>query len=213
MVDDQICSTWEWSRAPRSGSELEELRQLLLLCQGVVLEGGTDTVGWELDGVGGFSVSSLKDRLKDVRFAVPNYTITWNNWVPGKVGILAWRAELNRVPVLSILYKRNIIDGSLDCPACGESEETTEHFFVSCGLAQEVWQAITLWCKVPYIFAFSVRDILDLYKFTKFPRRKAKYFHAVCLVSIWCLWKARNDMVFNGLGGHGGKSGGRYKGA
>ncbi|XP_076934348.1 uncharacterized protein LOC143600588 [Bidens hawaiensis] len=122
----------------------------------------------------------------------------WNNWVPGKVGILAWRTEMDRVPVFSLLAKRNIRVNSMDCPACGLMEETTEHILVSFGLAQSVWLAISTWCKVPQLFTFSVRDIVELYKYSKFPKRKAKVFHAVCLVTLWCLWKARNDMVHNG---------------
>ncbi|XP_076916199.1 uncharacterized protein LOC143575815 [Bidens hawaiensis] len=100
---------------------------------------------------------------------------------------------------MSLLAKRNVIVGSLYCPTCGESEETTEHVFVSCGLAQAVWQAVSIWCKVPHIFAFGIRDIFELYKFINVSKRKVKMFHAVCLVSVWCLWKARNDIVFNGM--------------
>ncbi|XP_076936944.1 uncharacterized protein LOC143604309 [Bidens hawaiensis] len=105
---------------------------------------------------------------------------------------------MDRVPVLSLLTKRNIRVDSMDCPACGLMEETTEHIFVSCGLAQSVWLVISTWCKVPQLFAFSVCDIVESYKYSKFSKRKAKAFHAVCLVTLWCLWKARKDMVHNG---------------
>ncbi|XP_076925934.1 uncharacterized protein LOC143588928 [Bidens hawaiensis] len=138
MVNGEICSTWGWLRTPCSGPEMVELRELLQLCQNVVLEDGNDKVGWDLDDLG-------------------------------------------------------------DCPACGEADETTGHVFVSCSLAQAVWQAVSTWCMVPHIFAFSIRDILELYKFIKGSKRQAKFFHAVYLVSVWCLWKARNDIVFNGM--------------
>ncbi|XP_076917000.1 uncharacterized protein LOC143576894 [Bidens hawaiensis] len=161
-----------------------ELRGLLQLCQNVVLEDGNDKVGWDLDDLG---------------LTHPDFRLKWNNWVPGKVGILVWRVDLDRIPVIPLLAKRNVLVGFLDCPACGEADETTEHVFVSCGLAQAVWQAVSTWCKVPHIFAFSIRDILELYKFIKGSKRKAKFFHAVCMVSVWCLWKARNDIVFNGM--------------
>lgn len=52
---------------------------------------------------------------------------------------------------------------------CGLLEETTEHIFVLYGLAQLVWLAISIWCKVPWLFTFSVRDIVELYKVTNIP--------------------------------------------
>ncbi|XP_076944762.1 uncharacterized protein LOC143615545 [Bidens hawaiensis] len=103
------------------------------------------------------------------RISSPVYEMKWNNWVSVKVGLLAWRAELDKLPVLTSLARRNVGVGSLDFPACSKVEETTKHIFVSCGLAQS------------------------------FPKRKAKAFHAVCMATLWCLWKAGNDMVFGGL--------------
>ncbi|XP_076902775.1 uncharacterized protein LOC143557627 [Bidens hawaiensis] len=201
IMDGVICSTWSWVRAPRLGLEIEELRQLLLLCQEVVLVAGSDSVSWVLDNTRAYSTSTLKEKIREVCYVNPNYKFVWNNWVPGKVGILAWRAELDRVPVRALLVKRGIMVGEVDCPACGESDETTEHVFISYGLAQVVRQAITLWCKVPQISAFNIRDVLDLYKYTKFPKRKVKFFHVVCLASLWFLWKARNEMLFNSHAG------------
>ncbi|XP_076930898.1 uncharacterized protein LOC143595865 [Bidens hawaiensis] len=199
MMDDVICSTWSWVRNPRSVREVEELRGLLQLCKDVVLVDGDNSVRSVSVVSSDFSVASLKEKIEMARISSPVYKMRWNNWVPGKVSLLAWRAELDRLPVLTLLARRNVGVGSLDCPACGELVETTEHIFVSCGLAQLVWQAISIWCNVPQEFASSVRDLLELYKFTKFPKRKAKAFHAVCMVTLWCLWKVRNDMVFGGL--------------
>ncbi|XP_076939869.1 uncharacterized protein LOC143608822 [Bidens hawaiensis] len=151
-----------------------------------------------LDASREFSVASLKNKLIELTYFRPSYKFGWNNWVPNKVCILAWRSELERLPVLTELAKRNIGTNSVLCPVCGDLEETVEHCFVTCGLAQSVWQAISLWCKIPSIFAFSIRDLLAIYKYVKFPRKKTKMFHAICLVSFWCLWKVRNDIVFNG---------------
>ncbi|XP_076950772.1 uncharacterized protein LOC143623844 [Bidens hawaiensis] len=199
MMDDVICCTWSWVRDPISVREVKELRGLLQLCKDVVLVDGDDSVRWVSDVSSDFSVASLKEKIEMARISSPVYKMKWNNWVPGKVGLFAWRAELDKLPLLTLLARRNVGVGSLDGPACGELEETTEHIFVSCGLAQSVWQVISIWCNVPQVCAFSVRDLLELYKFTKFPKRKTKAFHAVCMVTLWCLWKVRNDMVFGGL--------------
>ncbi|XP_076949354.1 uncharacterized protein LOC143621971 [Bidens hawaiensis] len=198
MINGDICSTWDWRRQPASVQEMKELRSLLSLCQNVQLGVEDDNVEWGLGSAGMFSVSSIKEKINELTLTPVDYKFEWNNWVPGKVGILAWRAELDRVPVLTLLAKRNIGVESLVCPVCGLLDEMTEHAFVSCELAQLVWHAISTWCKAPPWFAFCVRDVLNLHKFTKFSKRKAKAFHAICLITLWCLWRVRNDMVHTG---------------
>ncbi|XP_076942244.1 uncharacterized protein LOC143612057 [Bidens hawaiensis] len=125
-----------------------------------------------------------------------NYVYEWNNFVPKKVGILTWRAEMERIPVLVGLAKRNIAVESVWCPVCGEAEETAEHLMVSCAFAQAIWHGITSWCKVPTFFAFSTRDILELHKYYRMSKQSGKLFHVVCLTTMWCIWKTRNEVVF-----------------
>ncbi|XP_076927472.1 uncharacterized protein LOC143591034 [Bidens hawaiensis] len=103
---------------------------------------------------------------------------------------------MERIPTLFSLAKRNAISASVVCPICEEEIESAEHLLVSCSFAQSVWCIIAGWCKVPPIFAFSIRDLLELYRFSCLPTRKAKVFHAVCLATMWCIWKARNSLLF-----------------
>ncbi|MFS7950907.1 hypothetical protein Hanom_Chr07g00588721 [Helianthus anomalus] len=77
---------------------------------------------------------------------------------------------------------------------CGEVNESSEHLFVSCGLAQAD-KAISSWCKVPPIYALGLKDILELHIVGSSPKFK-KTVHVVCLSAIWCIWKARNECVF-----------------
>ncbi|XP_076930863.1 uncharacterized protein LOC143595823 [Bidens hawaiensis] len=122
----------------------------------------------------------------------------WNNWVPNKVGIHAWSAEMNKIPVLFELVKRGISVRTAVCPICEDELESAEHLMISCVFAQTLWSAISSWCKVPSIFAFSVKDLLGLHRFLHFPKTKAKTFNAVCMTTIWCIWRSRNALVFEG---------------
>ncbi|XP_076882004.1 uncharacterized protein LOC143530331 [Bidens hawaiensis] len=115
MVNGDICGTWDWRRQPASVQEVEELRSLLSLCQNVQLGVEDDNVKWDLGSAGIFSVSSIKEKINELTLIPVDYKFEWNNWVPSKVGILAWRAELDRVPVLTLLAKRNIGVESLVC--------------------------------------------------------------------------------------------------
>ncbi|XP_076948417.1 uncharacterized protein LOC143620663 [Bidens hawaiensis] len=62
-------------------------------------------------------------------------------------------------------------------------------------LAQELWHVIATWCKILSIYAFSIHDVVDQYKYSKFTKRKAEASYAITLIAIWALWKARNVLV------------------
>ncbi|XP_076909288.1 uncharacterized protein LOC143566483 [Bidens hawaiensis] len=159
---------------------------------------GYDRVIWSLEEDSGFSVKSLKNGMVDHGGAIDNYVMEWNNWVPSKVGIHAWRVEMERIPVWAELSKRGIAMSSAVCPICEEEVESADHLMISCRLAQIAWSVISTWCKVPSIYAFTIRDLLEMHRYTSFSKRKAKAFYAVCLTTIWCVWRARNALVFEG---------------
>ncbi|XP_076894415.1 uncharacterized protein LOC143546688 [Bidens hawaiensis] len=105
---------------------------------------------------------------------------------------------MERVTSLVSLARRNVAVDSVVCLICGMEEETAEHLFNSCRFAQEIWGKVTNWCRVPDFFAFSIRDLLEAYKYALLPKDKAKVFHAICLTTLWCIWRARNEAVFEG---------------
>ncbi|XP_076920194.1 uncharacterized protein LOC143581255 [Bidens hawaiensis] len=175
MQSNFICGQWGWSRNPRSSEEVDEFRQLLMVCQNVVLELGEDRLCWDLDESGSFNVKSIKWHLANERGVMPEFIFKWNNWIPKKVNLVAWRAELDRLPTRVALAARNINVLSIDCAFCGDHNESVEHIIVSCGLAQAVWHAISVWCRVPAIYTFRVRDLLELHNFSFIPK-KAKAF-------------------------------------
>ncbi|XP_076949711.1 uncharacterized protein LOC143622462 [Bidens hawaiensis] len=80
-------------------------------------------------------------------YVAPDYNFEWNRLVPKKVSFVAWRALLGRLPTFDALVRRNIAVASNMCPFCGEVEETVEHVFISCGLAQSMWSVLAQWCK------------------------------------------------------------------
>ncbi|XP_076907600.1 uncharacterized protein LOC143564109 [Bidens hawaiensis] len=198
MHEGVICGRWGWHRQPVGANEVEELRDLLLVCQQVILEEGLDQSVWGSEGGCDFSVRSMKDGLDEIKSTAENYVMEWNNWAPKKIGIHAWRVEMGRIPVLLELVKRGISVTTTVCPVYEDDLESAEHLVVSCNFAQSLWSVISSWCKVPSIYAFSVKDLLELHRYTRFPEKKAKAFNVVCLTTIWCIWSARNTLVFEG---------------
>lgn len=50
------------------------------------------------------------------------------------------------------------------CPLCGDYEENTRHLLISYSIANMVWTYIATWCTIQPMFAFSVKDFLELHK-------------------------------------------------
>ncbi|XP_022012472.1 uncharacterized protein LOC110912080 [Helianthus annuus] len=103
---------------------------------------------------------------------------------------------MDRLPSKCALIRRNIAVQNDLCVFCGEIAETCEHIFVTCQVAQIVWQNVAAWCKIPPIFAFGVSDLLNPTGVSTNTRKKRKAVHAVILVTFWSLGKMRNESVF-----------------
>ncbi|MFS7928715.1 putative reverse transcriptase zinc-binding domain-containing protein [Helianthus anomalus] len=92
--------------------------------------------------------------------------------------ILAWRISPERLPTLVVLARRNIWTGQVLCRICGQHEEDEDHLFVSCEVAQHMWNFLkTYWIGGS--------------------RKWRKLIYAVMQVTLWVLWRSRNDLVFN----------------
>ncbi|KAI3704962.1 hypothetical protein L1987_75192 [Smallanthus sonchifolius] len=93
------------------------------------------------------------------------YKFPWNNWVSKKVNIFNWRAEMDRIPSLQALSVRHVPLESTTYCFGGESGECTELLVHI--LADLVWSQVSTWCKIPLIYAFSFKDLMELHKTLK----------------------------------------------
>ncbi|KAJ0623417.1 putative reverse transcriptase zinc-binding domain-containing protein [Helianthus annuus] len=190
---------WAWRSSALGNNESSQLQQLLGLINGLNgprISSGADKWLWKFDGSGMFNVASIKKILGTANRVRPARVFEWNNWVPKKVGIVAWRAEMERLPTKCALLARNIPVQNQTCVMCGNYDETSEHIFVSCHFAQLIWQNVAIWCLIPLIIAFDIKDLLTLHEISSGSTRKKKVLYAIILVTLWSIWKSRNEFVF-----------------
>ncbi|KAF5754385.1 putative RNA-directed DNA polymerase [Helianthus annuus] len=141
---DSVILNWSWKRPVMSDGETNELLALsLLLCDFDPSE-GQDRWVWEHDNSGNFTVASIKQILASAGRVVPEYQFVWNNYVPKKVGIVPWRALMERLPTRIALAARNVDISDIRCVLCGDYDESSEHLFVSCQFAQSVWLVMAM---------------------------------------------------------------------
>ena len=106
-----------------------------------------------------------------------------------------WRASLDRLPTWPQLSKRGVTPDSSLCLLCRQVDESNDHLFTGCPRAMEVWSRVSNWCKINPIIAFQVHDLHSYHNFLVGDKRWKKIINAIFQVTIWCLWKKRNEVV------------------
>ncbi|XP_022020148.1 uncharacterized protein LOC110920232 [Helianthus annuus] len=129
--------TWDWARPILVGIESTELQNLLDVLLAAIVSQGLDKQFWKLDSSSLFTVSSIKKFLSSVDRTQPSRVFSWNNWTRKKVGMVAWRAEKDKLPTRDALLRRRISITDAACVLCGDYVESSEHLFVACQFAQK----------------------------------------------------------------------------
>ncbi|KAJ0854520.1 putative reverse transcriptase zinc-binding domain-containing protein [Helianthus annuus] len=163
----------------------------------VRLSNDMDSWCWNVENQKEFSVGSVKKTLILERgnSFLPNFE--WCKWIPLKCNIMAWRGNLDMLATRVNLKRRNVNIVSVMCPFCDEYEESADHLFTACSTASRVWAAISVWCKIPPIFAFAFKDLLGIHNTCFLGKRAKKIMLGLMIISVWCIWKGRNEVVFN----------------
>ncbi|XP_022030330.1 uncharacterized protein LOC110931236 [Helianthus annuus] len=98
---------------------------------------------------------------------------------------------------MDALKKRNIDRGDQSCVFCGDSDESVEHLFSSCNFSSTVWSIVSSWCKIPCIWGFSVKDLLEYHDLSGLKGKKKDIVQGITRIGCWIIWKARNERRFN----------------
>ncbi|KAJ0780408.1 putative RNA-directed DNA polymerase [Helianthus annuus] len=190
---------WLWRHEPDSPEETADWQSLRAAVASVCLSSGPDKWVWLGSGASGFSVAAVKSLLVSSRDFSNRFVMEWCNWVPKKCNIFAWRAELNRIPTVEALEKRGMVVIDDGCNFCNENLDSVSHIFTACRLALGVWEKISFWCKIPKFFVFSFRDLVEIHKVGDRSLAERKALHGIVISTCWVLWKARNNLRFNGI--------------
>ncbi|KAJ0941282.1 putative reverse transcriptase zinc-binding domain-containing protein [Helianthus annuus] len=176
---------------------MSELSALSAAMSSVTLGSSADSWKWLGDRSGTFSVSSVRKVLRDQDDVAGRFILDWCKWMPSKCNLFVWRAELDRIPTSDALAKRGVVVGDGLCPLCKDVSESVEHLFTSCYFSVVLWQKISRWVRLPPIFAFSFRDLLELHKAEYVKAADRVAIQGIIIVSCWCLWQARNKAIFS----------------
>ncbi|KAM0003966.1 putative reverse transcriptase zinc-binding domain-containing protein [Helianthus debilis subsp. tardiflorus] len=197
IANGVISVNFSWTRQPCGQQEMKELADLCAALQASSIGHDGDRWMWVDEPTGIFSVRSLKERMQKATYSDLGLNFKWNSWVPIKVNFLTWRLILNSVPTLAALAHRNVNHGSTTCKLCGREEETTDHLFISCNFAQSVWDFVSVWCKIRSLYILELKDLVNIHNQVCGSAKWRKALFTAIQATLWCLWKTRNDAIFN----------------
>jgi hypothetical protein len=198
---------FDWSDALTNDELAIFLELFMLLEQVYPILANSDRRRWSPNAAGMFTVKptyiylmyrsvseqlepSLEQALKKV----------WKANVPSKVGIFGWRLLLDRLPTREALFRKGIITNTLDscCVFCLNEEEDAQHVFFKCSVIATIWDKVFMWLGVNTIASNTISQHFllsgQLLKGRKFKRMK----HIFWLATTWCIWRARNNIIFRG---------------
>ena len=154
--------TWRRERFEWESKMEEEL--LAILGTGNLCQEIHDRLVWREDPKGAFSVKSVYQTLtKQITTGSLEsvYGVLWQAKAMRKALITAWRVLLDRVPTNANLIRRGVPVDSPICVMCNLSQETSQHLFIDCAVAQRVWSGCYRWVGIVGVQNKEIRNHLE----------------------------------------------------
>jgi len=147
---------WTWTlgwRRYRFQWESELVNELLrVISRTKLIREEMDSQKWEGDTSGVFSVKTAYERLTKSSTDGPNaiFNLLWQVKAYPNVLVTAWRALLDKLPTKTNLMRRGVMINNQLCVLCGGGNETVQHLFVECSVAQRVWNRCFRWMGIVF---------------------------------------------------------------
>ena len=161
---------------------------------------------WKLEEDGCFSVNSLYTKLESVMLGENGCTMEerrvlsqiWKSGVPSKVVAFSWKLLLDRIPTRVNLEVRNCLppDGGSNCIWCANVRESSVHLFLHCDKAREIWLNLMRWTNRLFLIPPNLFIHWECWSDGGFHKKVRRGWR---MITIWVIWKARNDCIFNNV--------------
>ncbi|KAK9048344.1 hypothetical protein SSX86_032693 [Deinandra increscens subsp. villosa] len=151
---------------------------------------------WNYNTQQEFVVATVKKVLQKKILPSFSHWFRWIKWVPLKVSFCCWRASLDRIATGDNLVKKKIQVVS-NCPMCLMHQESVDHIFFNCSFAKLVWAQVWAWCKLPITSLNSMVDVCRAVEDWSYSRNQKDIILGVVYITIWSIWKSRNETVFS----------------
>ncbi|XP_068486340.1 uncharacterized protein [Phaseolus vulgaris] len=141
---------WRWNlnwKRVRFQWETElEVEMLSRLSLGALSKDTSDQLLWKGDQKGMFSVKSAYSVLTNHQTPASKesvFSLLWQAKAMPKVLTTAWRILIDRIPSRVNLLRRGVPVTSTLCALCNRLDESSQHLFLECVVAQQVWSRVS----------------------------------------------------------------------
>ena len=163
---------------------------LVSIAESISFSDDCDSIIWAFDGSSKFSVQAIYKTIS-FRGIQPVYTpIIWDICVPPRVHIFLWLLSNNKTLTRTNLAKRRHVDDTT-CLFCSE-QETVHHLFFECCVPK------VLWTYISEIFHVALGTDYESIARWWISNKTYKVMNCFSAALMWCLWKFRNEMCFQG---------------
>ncbi|MCH79404.1 LINE-1 reverse transcriptase like [Trifolium medium] len=175
----------------------------------VQLSTEADSWWWKPDPEGFFSVkttySLLFKELNDT-VSVPGlenhvFQQIWCSPAPSKIIAFSWQLLHNRIPTRDNLLRCGVLraEDSRGCVFCTGTVESSTHLFLHCDFSYRIWVEIFRWLGVVFVMPSNLFTMFEYLSGIARNKKIRKGYRLVWHSSLWLIWKARNDAIFNNL--------------
>jgi hypothetical protein len=108
-----------------------------------------------------------------------------------KINFFPWLLLADRLNTRDLLRRRHKhLEGGYHCVLCHEQvDETSLHLFFECTSSVSRWFAVGIqWEQQGSVFQMLMHQRENF---------SDPYFMDLFMISAWCIWKERNDFIFN----------------
>jgi len=101
---------------------------------------------------------------------------------------------MDRIPTRTNLSRRGVVT-PLYCVMCQASDESSQHLFVECIIAQLVWAQCFRWIGIVF---FHHNDLMSHFENFVLPHGtyKQNLVWKCMWAIVWCIWEHRNHIAF-----------------
>jgi hypothetical protein len=180
---------------------------LMLDLEGMSLSHEEDRWKWGLEDSGFFSVKSAYGKLEGMvlredLWSVPEKRVfrkIWKSPALSRVVALSWKLLYDRIPTKVNLAVRNVLpmEASRLCALCERVDESSTHLFLHCDIAGRVWQGIMRWWERFLLIPPNLFVLWECWSEGERNKIIRKGLRLIWHATVWVLWIARNNSVFN----------------